>query len=322
MDLIKSVINTLASPTILFTLIIVTFFFIFPLNDWFYRWNKRLKLDSFWTNRGGIKMFIILLVFFAFGLFDENFRLIVLKPDNVPIVGLIFLVAFFTWLSMKQAVDNDVHIENNENVNEYSDPDDKVLTWPDLVYIELIALVLCTVLLIVWSIGLQAPLEEPANPTLSPNPAKAPWYFLGLQEMLVYFDPWIAGVVFPSLIVMGLMVIPYVDMNPKGNGYYTFKERKFAILTFCFGFHVLWILLIIVGVFMRGPGWLWFWPWKEWDSHRIVADTNYDLTQFIGIDSKSLLGFIIGGGLVSIYFFLGMAVPYLHMKMNFLKVLI
>jgi hypothetical protein len=168
----------------------------------------------------------------------------------------------------------------------------------------------------IWSIALDAPLEEPSDPSLTPNPAKAPWYFLGLQEMLVYFDPWIAGVVFPSLIVMGLMVIPYVDMNPKGNGYYTFKERKFAILTFCFGFHVLWILLIIVGVFMRGPGWLWFWPWEEWDSHRIVADTNYDLTQFIGIDSKSLLGFIIGGGLVSIYFFLGMAVPYLLMKMK------
>jgi hypothetical protein len=168
----------------------------------------------------------------------------------------------------------------------------------------------------IWSIALDAPLEEPSDPSLTPNPAKAPWYFLGLQEMLVYFDPWIAGVVFPSLIVMGLMVIPYVDMNPKGNGYYTFKERKFAILTFCFGFHVLWILLIIVGVFMRGPGWLWFWPWKEWDSHRIVADTNYDLTQFIGIDSKSLLGFIIGGGLVSIYFFLGMTVPYILMKMK------
>lgn len=194
--------------------------------------------------------------------------------------------------------------------------DDELQTWPYLLRKEFLAAIIVMIILMVWSIALDAPLEEPSDPSLTPNPAKAPWYFLGLQEMLVYFDPWIAGVVFPSLIVMGLMVIPYVDMNPKGNGYYTYKERKFAILTFCFGFHVLWIMLIIVGVFMRGPGWLWFWPWQEWDSHRIVAETNYDLTMFIGIDSKSLLGSIIGGGVVSIYFFLGMTVPYLYMKMK------
>lgn len=192
--------------------------------------------------------------------------------------------------------------------------DDELQTWPFLLRKEFLAAIIVMIILMIWSIALDAPLEEPSDPSLTPNPAKAPWYFLGLQEMLVYFDPWIAGVMYPSLIVMGLMVIPYVDMNPKGNGYYTFKERKFAILTFCFGFHVLWILLIIVGVFMRGPGWLWFWPWEVWDSHRIVADTNYDLTQFIGIDSKSLLGSVIGGGIISIYFFLGMTVPYILMK--------
>lgn len=194
--------------------------------------------------------------------------------------------------------------------------EDELHTWPYLLRKEFLAAIIVMIILMIWSIALDAPLEEPSDPSLTPNPAKAPWYFLGLQEMLVYFDPWIAGVVFPSLIVLGLMVIPYVDINPKGNGYYTFKERKFAVLTFCFGFHILWILLIIVGVFMRGPGWLWFWPWEEWDSHRIVAETNYDLTQFIGIDSKSLLGSIIGGGIVTIYFFLGMTVPYLIMKMR------
>ncbi|OHB36357.1 MAG: cytochrome C [Planctomycetes bacterium GWA2_40_7] len=194
--------------------------------------------------------------------------------------------------------------------------EDELHTWPYLVRKEFLATIIVMIILMIWSIALDAPLEEPSDPSLTPNPAKAPWYFLGLQEMLVYFDPWIAGVVFPTMIIIGLMVIPYVDINPKGNGYYTFKERKFAVLTFCFGFHVLWILLIIVGVFMRGPGWLWFWPWEEWDSHRIVAETNYDLTQFIGIDSKSLLGSVIGGGIVSIYFFLGMTVPYLLMKMR------
>ena len=203
------------------------------------------------------------------------------------------------------AKEKDVEVSENE-----------LPTWPYLLRKELLAAIIIMIILMVWSIALDAPLEEPSDPSLTPNPAKAPWYFLGLQEMLVYFDPWIAGVVYPSLILVGLMVIPYVDVNPKGNGYYTFKDRKFAILTFFFGFHVLWILLIIVGVFMRGPGWLWFWPWQEWDSHRIVAETNYDLTQFIGIDSKSLLGSVIGGAVVTIYFFIGMTVPFVIMKLK------
>ncbi|MCR4318807.1 MAG: cytochrome C, partial [Candidatus Brocadiaceae bacterium] len=194
--------------------------------------------------------------------------------------------------------------------------EDEIPTWPYLVRKEFLAAIIVTIILLVWSIALNAPLEDPSDPSVTPNPAKAPWYFLGLQEMLVYFDPWIAGVIFPSLIVMGLMAMPYIDINPKGNGYYTFKERWFAILTFCFGFHILWILLIIVGVFMRGPGWLWFWPWQEWDAHRIVADTNYDLTQFIGIDSKSLLGSFIGGGIITVYFFLGMVIPFLFLKVT------
>ncbi len=97
-----------------------------------------------------------------------------------------------------------------------------------------------TVVLFVWSITLNAPLEEPANPNLTMNPSKAPWYFLGLQEMLVYFDPWIAGVVMPSIIMVGLMVFPYVDSNPLGNGYYTLKQRRFALWMFGAGF-LMWI---------------------------------------------------------------------------------
>ncbi|MBO1224741.1 MAG: cytochrome C [Candidatus Scalindua sediminis] len=199
--------------------------------------------------------------------------------------------------------------------------EDEIHTWPYLVRKEFLAAIIIMIVLMVWSITLDAPLEEPSEPTMTPNPAKAPWYFLGLQEMLVYFDPWIAGVIFPTFIIMGLMAIPYIDINPKGNGYYTFKERKFAILTFCFGFQIIWISLTIVGVFMRGPGWLWFWPWQEWDPHRIVAETNYDLTQLIGIDSKSLLGSVIGGGVVSIYYFLGMTVPFIFMKLRKSQVL-
>src|SRR5205807_227177 len=118
---------------------------------------------------------------------------------------------------------------------------DRVWVWPDLVYTVLISLILCSVVLIVWSIFLKAPLEQPANRAVTPNPSKAPWYFLGLQEMLVYFDPWLAGVVLPSLIIVGLIAIPYIDKNEKGNGYYTFNERKVEITLFLFGLVVLYI---------------------------------------------------------------------------------
>ncbi len=103
--------------------------------------------------------------------------------------------------------------------------DDKVHTWPHLVRLEFLVAIFIVVLLVVWSLTVDAPLEEAANPTRTPNPSKAPWYFLGLQEMLVFFDPWHAGVVLPTFIILGLMVIPYIDINPKGNGYYTFAER-------------------------------------------------------------------------------------------------
>src|SRR5206468_1392851 len=114
--------------------------------------------------------------------------------------------------------------------------DDKIHTWPHLVRNEFLIACAMMILLIVWSLLVDAPLEEPANPTRTPNPSKAPWYFLGLQEMLVFFDPWHAGVVLPTFIILGLMVIPYPDINPKGNGYYCWKDRKWEIMTFIVGF--------------------------------------------------------------------------------------
>ncbi len=154
----------------------------------------------------------------------------------------------------------------------------------------------------VWSITLNAPLEEPSNPNLTMNPAKAPWYFLGLQEMLVYFDPWIAGVVMPTLIIVGLMVIPYIDTNPLGNGYYTWKQRKFAIWTFLFGFIVLWVAMIVIGTFIRGPGWMWFWPGQTWDHNRLIYEVNRDLPDLFGHDIESCEGNLrrhCGRGLLS-----------------------
>ena len=131
---------------------------------------------------------------------------------------------------------------------------------------------------------MQAPLEEPASRVKTPNPSKAPWYFLGLQEMLVYYDPWMAGVVLPSLIIVGLMAIPYIDFNKQGNGYYTIDERKFSYLIFQFGFLELWVTLIILGTFFRGPNWNFFGPFEFWDPHKVLALNNVDLSQYFWTD--------------------------------------
>jgi hypothetical protein len=268
MGVIKGFFNTLADPRLFFILACVGL----VLMVW-----KREKIAS---NLVGYGLLGILGAFFLFGAFDPNFRLIIMKPDNVPIVGLIFLLVFFTWYSIREAVLNDRRIAAGQGPIEKAESD-RVWVWPDLVYTELISLILCSVVLIVWSIVLKAPLEQPANRSVTPNPSKAPWYFLGLQEMLVYFDPWLAGVVLPGLIIVGLIAIPYIDKNPKGNGYYTFTERKAEITLFLFGFVILWSSLIVLGTFLRGPNWNFFGPFEYWDLHKLEALVNINLSEYI-----------------------------------------
>jgi len=239
--------------------------------------------------RGQVAWGMLNLSLLALGLSmtDYNFYTIAAKPDNVPIVGLIFLIAFFTWLATSRAVENDDRIARGEPTLEH-EGSEKVLVWPDLVYTELICMVALTAFLLLWGIGLEAPLEEPASSVKTPNPSKAPWYFLGLQEMLVYFDPWMAGVVMPSMIVVGLMAIPYLDFNPKGMGYYTIAERKFSYLTYQFGFLLLWIVLIVLGTFLRGPNWNIYSPYELWDVHKVEALNNVDLSQYFWISGMNM----------------------------------
>src|SRR3954466_9508570 len=221
-------------------------------------------------------------------------------PDNVPIVALLPLVVFYCWLAWKQARANDALIAELEANPALAKTHHRktypwqpgwqkeIHVWPFLLRVEFLAAIIVTIILMVWSITLNAPMEEPANPNLTMNPAKAPWYFLGLQEMLVYFDPWIAGVVMPTLIIIGLMAIPYIDANPLGNGYYTYKQRKFAIWTFSVGFLGLWILMIVIGTFIRGPGWMWFWPTATWDAQRVEYTVNRNLDQIFAINGSWL----------------------------------
>ena len=195
--------------------------------------------------------------------------------------------------------------------------EEKVHVWPYLVRLEFLCALFVAIFLTVWSIVIDAPLEEAANPTKTPNPSKAPWYFLGLQDILVYFDPWFAGVIAPVLIIVGLMLIPYLDINPKGNGYYTYHERKVAIWVYSFGFLVLWISLIIMGVFLRGPGWNLFMPWQYWDPHKVVALVNVDLPYALGVRTYNMAAFV-GGAIVSGYFALGTA-AYFFMERKAIK---
>jgi hypothetical protein len=260
-------------------------------------------------------------------------------PDNIPIVMLLFLVPFYCWYGFRQALANDRLIRKLEADPELAkthhrktQPFEKgwpmqVHVWPYLLKIEFLAAIVVTVILIAWSILFDAPLEEPANANLTMNPAKAPWYFLGLQEMLVYFDPWMAGVVLPTMIIIGLMTIPYCDVNPLGNGYYTFAQRKYAILTFCFGFLVLWLVLIFIGVFIRGPGWMWFWPGRTWDHHRLVHEINRDLHQVFGI-TDPVQAMLFGTGAIGAYLVAGSGLIHLlytrfkantYAKMNILQ---
>src|SRR3954453_9526216 len=270
MGFIKSAINAIADPRLFFMLAVLAL----VVMVW--------KRDSIASNTIGYALLGLLAAFFIFGTFDPNFRLIVTKPDNVPIVGLIFLLAFFVWYSIREAVLNDRRISAGKGPIE-KEESDRVWVWPDLVYTELISLILCSVVLIVWSIFLKAPLEQPANPANTPNPSKAPGYFLGLQEMLVYFDPWLAGVVLPGLIIVGLIAIPYIDKNPKGNGYFTFAERKVEITIFLFGFVVLWCSLIVLGTLLRGLTCDFFGPFEFWDIHKLAALTNVNLSEYIWV---------------------------------------
>ena len=275
-ELIKSAIDWLFDPIRYFvgsTILLAAVFY----------WRKFFSRN--------IIMVVFFSVFTAFLLWapsDPDFRKIITKADNIPIIILISTVIYFTWLALRQGVMNDERRKAGKPIVDDELGKKKVFTWPDLVYSEFICLVLFTAALIVWSILIEAPIEEPAATARTPNPSKAPWYFLGLQEMLVYFDPWIAGVVLPGFIIVGLMAIPYLDTNPKGNGYYTIDERPFAVVFFWSGFILFWVSFVILGTFLRGPNWSFFGPFEFWDVHKLEPLVNVDLATYFWVDMLDL----------------------------------
>ena len=139
-----------------------------------------------------------------------------------------------------------------------AEPHDKVNVWPHLLAIEFVALMVVLAALFVFSVFVDAPLLEFANFNEQPNPSKAPWYFLGLQELLSYFDPQVAGIIVPTFGAIGLAMIPYVDRNPSVRP----SDRKLAIMIFSF-FLFAAAVLTIYGSFFRGPGFNFTFPWVD-----------------------------------------------------------
>ena len=137
--------------------------------------------------------------------------------------------------------------------------EDSVMVWPQLVVRHAVAALAVMVTVLMLALAFNAPLREMANPTVTPNPEKAPWYFAALQELLFRFHPLVAGVLVPTAIIVGLFALPYIDRNPDTR----IRNRKVAVATFTI-FMVAWIVLTVIGFAFRGPNWGWVWPWQEW----------------------------------------------------------
>jgi quinol-cytochrome oxidoreductase complex cytochrome b subunit len=135
-------------------------------------------------------------------------------------------------------------------------PVDKVHTWPHLLRPEFVMAMLLSVFLFVVSVFIRAPLEEMANPAVTPHVAKAPWYFLGLQELLSYFNTTVAGVLVVPVYLGGLLIVPYIDRSP----YKAIRDRKFIWVLFM-SLMIGGLIVTFIGSFFRGPGWNWVWPW-------------------------------------------------------------
>lgn len=137
--------------------------------------------------------------------------------------------------------------------------DDMVLVWPHLLVRHAVAGLSVTLLVAIIAVFVDAPLREVANPSVTPNPEKAPWYFAALQELLAHFHPLVAGVLIPTAIIVGLMALPYIDRSL----FLKPQHRRVAVATFT-TFLVLFVILTLVGFAFRGPNWGWVWPWQEW----------------------------------------------------------
>ena len=136
--------------------------------------------------------------------------------------------------------------------------DDTVFTWPHMLVRHVVVGLGVAATVLALGVAFAAPLKDIANPNLTPEPAKAPWYFVGLQELLNHFDPLVAGILVPTGVLGVLAVLPYIDRNPATEA----RNRKLAISAFVI-ILVLAVVLTVVGLAFRGPGWKFVPPWDH-----------------------------------------------------------
>jgi len=177
------------------------------------------------------------------------------------------------------------------------DPPVMLPVYPGFLFKEFLAALACLLVLAWLGLVVEAHLDIPADPDFTPNPAKAPWYFLGIQELFVYFDPWLAGVVIPLLIILGLILIPLLDNDPSNAGCYSFQRRIRATLPFTAGLLIL-VLLTVMSAWFRGSNWDWYWPWEDWSMARPARPGFRSLPWGLGL------------ALIGIYYLLGLVLPY------------
>jgi hypothetical protein len=184
------------------------------------------------------------------------------------------------------------------------DPPVMLPVYPRFLFKEFLAALACLLVLAWLGLLVEAPLDVPADADFTPNPAKAPWYFLGIQELLVYFDPWFAGVVIPFFIILGLVLIPLLDRDPRGAGHYSFRRRIWATLPFTAGLLFL-VLLTFISTWFRGSNWDWYWPWESWGMAKPAQQGFRSLSGWLGV-------FMVG-----IYYLLGLLLPFTLWRRRF-----
>ena len=154
-------------------------------------------------------------------------------------------------------------VKQDAVVRVQKEPDDTVMTWPHLLSIEFFAAAIMSVFLLLMGVFINAPLEGLANPNTTPVVAKAPWYLVGIQELLAYFHPVVAGVLSIAYIIVGAMVIPYIDRGPRGDGGSSRpSDRKLGIVLFTM-FAAAGLAITFLGAFFRGPGYNFIVPWTD-----------------------------------------------------------
>jgi hypothetical protein len=182
------------------------------------------------------------------------------EPDAVALLLLVALVALTLAVGLVAGRRREARPDTEEQ--QAAELGQLVSTWPSLLRLELLAAMVTMLVVTWWAIGLQVPLGPQADPSITPTVAKAPWFFIGIQEMLQYFDAWLAGVILPLLSVVGLCALPYLDVSDAGSGRYTWRNRPLALAVIV-GLLLIWLVPALVGQLWRGENWELAAAWRS-----------------------------------------------------------